>query len=171
VARSWRCPSAVEITKRKTTVANFSIGFTGFDDEDPLVAVGTLRLGEQNEYFESVLGFWGTDEYEEIWTAGLRRLIVGASTSCLATSITYPPNTNFVEVWPLYREESDVYVQNHLIFLEQLSHELDPAAPWESVSPRSVVNEDGERISEWRVSIDDIGEFLELGPIRQRPGR
>ena len=152
-------------------MANFSIGFTGFDDEDPLVAIGTLRLGEHNEYFESVLGFWGTDDYEEIWIKGLRRLIMGASTSCLATSVLYPPNANFVEVWPLYREESDVYVQDCLLFLDQLSHEFDPAAPWESVFPRSVVSEDGQRISEWRVSIDDIGEFLELGTTSQDPGR
>ncbi len=38
---------------------------------------------------------------------------------------------------------------------------VDPAAPWESVCPRSVLDEDGQRISEWRVSIDGIGEFLE----------
>jgi len=37
---------------------------------------------------------------------------------------------------------------------------VDPAAPWESVYP-SVIDEDGQRISEWRVSIDDIGELLE----------
>jgi hypothetical protein len=38
---------------------------------------------------------------------------------------------------------------------------VDLAAPWESVYPRSVLDEDGQRISEWRISIDDIGEFLE----------
>jgi hypothetical protein len=38
---------------------------------------------------------------------------------------------------------------------------VDPAAPGESVYPRSVVDEDGQRISEWRGSIDDIGELLE----------
>ena len=91
-----------------------------------MVAIGVIRLGEDHEYFESVLGFWGLDDYKAIWTAGLRRLISGASTSCLATSVTDPSSANFVEVWPLYREESDVYVQNHLLFLDQLPHELDP---------------------------------------------
>lgn len=41
---------------------------------------------------------------------------------------------------------------------------VDPAAPWESVYPRSVIDEDGQRISEWRVSMDDIGELLERSP-------
>lgn len=144
-------------------MGSFSIGFTGFDDEDPLVAIGALVLGAQREYFESVLGFWGLDDYKASWTTGLRRLVAGASTSCLATLVIDPPTANFIEVWPLYREGSDVYVQNRLLFLDQLSHEFDPAAPWESVSPRSVVSEDGQRISEWRVSIDDIGEFLRSG--------
>jgi CdiI N-terminal domain len=142
-------------------VANFSIGFTGFDKQDPLVAIGLIELGEHREHFESVLVFWGTDDYKRIWDAGLRRLLGGASTSCLATSVLEPSSANFVEVWPLYREESEVCVQNCLLFLDQLSHEFDPAAPWESVYPRSVVDEDGQRISEWRVSLDHIGEFLE----------
>ncbi len=142
-------------------MANFSIGFTGFDEQDPLVAIGAIRLGEHREYFESVIGFWGTEDYTKIWDAGLRRLLRGTSISCLATSVIQPSNANFVEVWPLYREESDVYVQNCLLFLDQLADEFDPTAPWVSVSPRSVVEGDGQRISEWRVSIDDIGEFLE----------
>jgi CdiI N-terminal domain len=152
-------------------LVNFSIGFTGFDEQDPMVAIGVIRLGEDHERFESVLGFWGLDDYKAIWTAGLRRLVAGASTSCLATSITDPSSANFVEVWPLYREESDAYVQNQLLVLDQLPREFDPTELWESVDPRSVVDEDGQRISEWRVSIDDIQEFLKLSSISQHPGR
>jgi hypothetical protein len=144
-------------------MAGFSIGFTGFDEEDPLVAIGALELGRHHEYFGSVLVFWGTEDYRASWDAGLRRLLGGASISCLATSVTEPSSTNFVEVWPLYREESNVYVQNRLLFLDQLEQKFDPSAPWESVDPRSVVDEDGMRISEWLVGIDDIGEFLERG--------
>ena len=139
---------------------NFSIAFTGVDEQDPMVAIGRLRLGDDEEYFESVLGFWAADDYERSWSVGLRRLLAGESISCLATSVTNPSSANFVEVWPLYREGNDVYVQNSLIFLEQLSHEFDADAPWESVTPREVVDEDGRAISEWKVSLTDIREFL-----------
>lgn len=142
-------------------MANFSIGFTGFDDHDPLVAIGELRLGEVHEYFESVLGFWELDDYARSWMTGLRRILAGASISCLVTSVTDPSSANFVEVWPLYREETDVYVQNRFIFLDQLTREFDPKAPWESIGPRSIVNEDGQRISEWRVGLDDIRSFID----------
>jgi hypothetical protein len=106
-----------------------------------------------------VLEFWGLEDYERNWAAGLGRLIDGSSVSCLATSMIDPSTANFVEVWPLYRSGDDVYVQDQLIFMDQLSHEFDPAAPWESVRPRSVVNENGQEIQEWRVSLEDVQEF------------
>jgi hypothetical protein len=140
-------------------VDNFSIAFTAFDAEDPLVAIGELQLGEHSEYFESVLEFWRLEDYQRSWAAGLRRLLGGTSVSCLATSMIDPPTANFVEVWPLYRDGEDVYVQNQLIFMDHLTHEFDPAAPWESVRPRAVVNEGGQKIQEWRVSLDDVREF------------
>lgn len=140
-------------------MGNFSIAFTGFDEEDPLVAIGELKLGEHSEYFEAVLEFWGLEDYERSWAEGLRRLLDGASVSCLATSMIDPPTPNFVEVWPLYRDGDDVYVQDQLIFMDQLTHEFDPAAPWDSVRPRAVVNEDGRKIQEWRVGLDDVREF------------
>lgn len=125
------------------------------------MALGELKLGEDCEHFGSILGFWRVDDYEESWLAALRRLVSGASVSCLATSVIDPSNANFLEVWPLYQEEGSVYVQNSLIFPDQLSREFNPAAPWESIDPRSVIDEDGEAISEWRVSLDDVREFLE----------
>lgn len=147
-------------------MANFSIGFTGFDADDPLVALGELRLGEVREYFQSVLGFWELGDYTKSWATGLRRILAGASISCLATSVTDPATANFVETWPLYREGSDVYIHNKFLFLDQLTHEFDPKAPWESIGPRSVVNEDGQRISEWQVRVDDIRYFLDSGTLK-----
>ncbi len=125
------------------------------------MALGELKLGEHCEHFGSILGFWGVGDYEESWLTALRRLVSGASISCLATSVIDPSNANFLEVWPLYREEDNVYVQNSLIFPDQLPHEFDPDAPWESLDPRSVIDEDGQAISEWEVSLGDIREFLE----------
>lgn len=51
-----------------------------------MVAIGVIRLGEDHEYFESALGFWGLDDYKAIWAAGLRRLISGASTCKITCS-------------------------------------------------------------------------------------
>jgi hypothetical protein len=144
-------------------MAGFAIDFTGdFDDEDPMVAIGQLLLGDDQEFFSSTLTFWGVADYRASWAAGLRRTLDGAAVSCLATSVTDPAVSNFVEVWPLYRaEEGDVvYVQNRLLFLDQLPGAFDPAAPWASVSPRTTVTEDGDQISEWHLSLAVLQEFL-----------
>ena len=144
-------------------MSNFGIAFTGeLDREDPLVAIGLITLGDFSEYFSSTLDFGNEDDYRKSWDMGLRRLLTGAAVSCLATSITDPPTTNFVEVWPLYLSGDDVYVQNRWLFLDRLPHDFDPSAPWDSVSPRSTV-EDGYELSEWRVSLNDIREFLGQG--------
>jgi hypothetical protein len=59
-------------------LANFSIDFTGSAEQDPMVAIGVTRFGEDHEHFESVLGFWGLDDYKAIWDIAFRRLLGGA---------------------------------------------------------------------------------------------
>lgn len=49
---------------------------------------------------------------------------------------------------PLYRDGDTVFIQNSLIFLDELSQAFDIENPWLSIGPRNVVNEDGVRISE-----------------------
>jgi len=142
-------------------VGGFSIEFTGVDGSDPLVAIGELRLGDDREQFESVLGYWKQDDYAASWAAGLQRLLAGASVSCLATSISDPASANFVEVWPLYREGERVHVQSSLLFLDQLPRRFDPHAPWDSVGPRETIDEDGAEISEWHVRLSDVRDFLQ----------
>ncbi len=140
---------------------SFCIGFTGdFADYDSSVAVGKIRLGDYCEAFHAELGFWVIEDYEKSWETALNRLVDGTSTSCLVASLTDPQTSNFVVTWPLYRSGDEVYIQNRYLFLEQLEHDFDPAAPWESVSPRSVVNEDGDQISEWQVRVADVRAFL-----------
>jgi CdiI N-terminal domain len=144
-------------------VTDFSIKFIGYDRDDPQLASGELRFGEDVEYFRSPLGFWRHYDYEHNWKLALERLVDGASFSCLTTSVGDPATTNSVEVWTLYREGDDVHIQDALIFLDEGPGEFDPTSPWEFVDPvRSVVDEDG-KIAEWHVTLDEIREFLESG--------
>lgn len=103
------------------------------------------------------------DDYRKSWEAALRRLLNGAPISCLATSVIDPAVAISMEAWPLYLSEDKIYIQNHLIFLDQLSHDFDPAAPWDSVRSRETVSENGRELSEWQVSLSDIREFVESG--------
>lgn len=102
-------------------MAGFSIIFTGATVEgDPAVAVGEIHLGEYREHFHAIVRFWSTQDYEASWTAALRRLLAGGAVSCLVASLTDPQVTTFVTTWPLYRDDEEVFVQNRLLFLDEL---------------------------------------------------
>lgn len=140
---------------------NFKIALTGETlSDDPSVAIGVIQLGSHQEVFHAVLGFWSAEEYRASWIAALRRLVSGAEVSCLLTSVSNPEEAEFFTAWPLYRSGDDVYVQNQLIFVDELGHDFDPDAPWESVGPHASVDEDGNRISEWRLDRADIEGFI-----------
>lgn len=109
------------------------------------------------------LSYWSVPEYQESWINALTVIDAESdSTSCLISSITDPENSNFIFCWPLYRDGDDVYIQNSIIFLEELSGEFAPEEPWRFVEPRSTVDEDGNKISEWKTSIGAVREFLSV---------
>jgi len=76
------------------------------------------------------------------------------------TSMTDPENSNFLTCWPMYREGEDVYVQNAIIFLDEIEGAFDPATPWDYVGPRHEIDEDGNKISEWTTSMGSLREFF-----------
>ncbi|MEV2251109.1 hypothetical protein AB0I94_11095 [Streptomyces sp. NPDC050147] len=126
-------------------------------------AVGRISVGDFEESFAMDLSYWSVTDYQESWMSALAVLDGGTdSTSCLISSITDPANSNFVFCWPIYREGDDVYVQNSIIFLEELTGDFIPKEPWRSVEPRSTVDEDGNNISEWKTSMGAVREFLSV---------
>jgi hypothetical protein len=141
---------------------NFDITFTGETDEDDnLVAVGKITLGAHWESFHAATDYWSLHDYEESWRTALKRLADGEEVSCLITNMVDPEHANFLTTWPLYRIGNQIYVHNVLIFPEDLDEPFNPAEPWLSVGPRETVDEDGNHLSEWAISLDDVRQFLE----------
>ncbi|MFD5665034.1 hypothetical protein ACFWIK_08955 [Streptomyces anthocyanicus] len=126
-------------------------------------ALGCIRVGEFEERFPMSVSYWNVARYEMSWRRCLELLVEGGpdTTSCLVTSITDPANSNFVFCWPLYRSGSIVHVQNSIMFLDELEEEFAPDEPWRFVEPRSTVDEDGQEISEWRTTVQDVERFLQ----------
>jgi hypothetical protein len=142
-------------------MSNFDIAFADdIRDDDPLIAIGRIQLGEHTETFEAFVGYWPIERYRQSWIAELRRLTGDADSACLLTSVWgKPEEANFAQAWTLYRFGEVVRVQENLILFDQLDHDFDPDEPWKSI-PSYAEFEDGERISEWRISLADIEEFL-----------
>lgn len=125
-------------------------------------AVGRIKVGDFTETFRMDLSFWTVDEYRQSWRRALAELQRAEKvTSCLISSITDPECSNFISCWPMYRDGDAVYLQNSIIFLAELDEPFDPQEPWRYVQPRSSVDEDGNRISEWVTSVSQVRQFCE----------
>lgn len=126
----------------------------------PMVGVGRISVGDFSESFEMALGWWNADLYRASWRKALDVLEFGDdAVSCLVSFITDPSVSNFIFCWPLYRKSDTVFVQNAVLFLDELPEPFDASHPWLSVRPRAVRDEDGNRISEWTTSMVEIRRF------------
>jgi len=126
--------------------------------EQPSV-YGRIVATGLNERFLLPVHYWGPEEYSAQWLAAIDELLSGANRAVLVTSICPPDDPDFGMCWVLYREGKTVYVQNCLLFPEQLSKLADRSELTELVGPRQTVSEDGEQISEWRTTVADIAHF------------
>lgn len=122
---------------------------------------GRITVGEFSETFRMDLSFWSVDEYRRSWSRALNRLFSEESVdSCLVSSITNPAASNFIFCWPIYRRGEEVFVQNSLIFLDEISGQFNTEEPWLHIRPHCTVNEDSVRISEWKTEISEVRRFV-----------
>ncbi|MDI6097072.1 hypothetical protein QLQ12_00425 [Actinoplanes sp. NEAU-A12] len=127
-------------------------------------AIGSITIGPFSESFPISLNFWAVEDYVASWKHALAALEESAdSTVCLVASMVDPQDGNFVNCWPVYRSGDIVRVQNSIIFFEDLTETFDPGTPWLSVAAHSVIDEDGNRISEWSTTMSEIRRFRDHG--------
>ena len=120
--------------------------------------LGELTLGDHKEKFNSPLTYWSADDYRNHWIKAAERVVSGCD-AAFFVSVYDPLIANFLEWWPMYPEGQIVYAQNHLLFLDQLNGPFDISDPWRHIGSRNTESEDGEKISEWQLSMKDIEAF------------
>lgn len=128
---------------------------------EPHISHGVIRLNEFSELFESSLEYWDKNEYRSQWVNAVRRTVDKGLDSCLITSITNPATANFLVWWPMYVVDSGVIFQNQLFFLEECNHHFDVERPYRFLKPRKPYSEDGGKISEWAVSMNDLQSWID----------
>ena len=142
----------------------FSINLLSEPFQDPesgvLVSYGSIEIGTFNERFLASLVYWRPNDYMHHWKEALTRIDSLADVSCLITSIVDPSTASHIFWWPMYREEDTVYIQHQILFFNNLSCPFNENDPFSSVPKRQLMDEDGNRISEWAVSIKEIEYFL-----------
>ena len=121
---------------------------------------GLITIGSYAERFVASITFWDVTRYRRHWQQAIARIVQGSVTSTLITAMYDPAVANFIYWWPIYRLGNTVRFQNHILFLNEIEGSFDPHDPFRFVPQRMIINSDGEKISEWSVSIADLECFL-----------
>jgi|SRR5262245_37081281 len=129
-------------------------------DPGVIASLGVIQIGSFQERFIASLMYWKTDDYNRHWKQAIERILHLSDVSCLITSMTDPTTGDHIFWWPMYRVNDQVFIQNHILFIDQLQYQLDERNPFSSVTERQIIDEDGNRISEWSVQINELEEFL-----------
>jgi hypothetical protein len=143
----------------------FDIYFTG--ESAPQVypgvkaALGRIQIEDFQETFSTGLMFWSPQRYERHWVQSLQRLVDGSASTALVTSFVKPSAGGWLNWWVLYREDHAVYLQDEMLFFDDLKTPFVEHRPWESIRPRSTVTESGLPVSEWKTSLSSITECLQ----------
>jgi CdiI N-terminal domain len=111
------------------------------------------------------LSYWNKLDYLMQWEAALTRIYDGNDKSCLITSMFEPSTANFIFLWALYLDGSIVHIQNQILFLEKLDKPFLETNPYESIRDRKTVSDEGDKISEWDVDVNDIKMYLDYKTI------
>ncbi|MGB7282332.1 MAG: hypothetical protein WBE13_08735 [Candidatus Acidiferrum sp.] len=130
-----------------------------YDDPTTPEARGVLILGEAKEYFGSSLYEWTKKEYETQWRNSIKTLLHGNDRAALITEYVGPQDATHLEWWPLYVVADEVFIQNHLLFYDQLTEPFSTQNPFSFLPDRRTMNEEGEKISEWAVALPEVEEF------------
>jgi hypothetical protein len=144
----------------------FSIGFTDqpmeypYDDTNIPAAPGRLVLGKSTEEFLANLSLWGKSDYESHWTREMKMLLEGKPKVALVVSYDDPKAASNMEIWRVYRDGELVHFQNQLLPYGTLPRGFEVPKLSQHIQDRAVVTPEGNRISEWDVTIRDIELFL-----------
>ena len=145
----------------------FSICFTHdpdvrpFDEPSDPAATGRIVHGATSEAFLASLGEWDRKTYEAQWKQSLLLFLQGQRKAVLLTTYGNPSLVSHLECWILYRDGSLVYIQNHLLFYDDMDKTFSPDTASQFVRDRETADEDGTSVSEWSVPFSDVQSFVE----------
>ena len=129
--------------------------------DDLSYGIGYMILGQSRENFRSSLDRWQIADYKKQWSKAIRRLLDGAESSVLITSLPAIDSDDMIELWPMWRSDDIVYIQEEPLFSLEAKKSFDSDNPYIYVGTHLTELDDGQRISQWGVPLQDFIEFLQ----------
>lgn len=126
-----------------------------------------IVIGDFEETIISPLSYWSVDDYTRHWKDQLTKFVRdGQNKTFLITEMQNLETANFIRWWVAYREEDSIYFQEQLFFIDELECKFSIENALSFIGDRQTVNEDGDEISEWEISICE----LTASPLLERKG-
>jgi hypothetical protein len=130
-----------------------------FDDPATPQAKGILILGGAKEYFGSSLYHWTKKDYESQWRHAIKKLLDGKDRAALITEYVGSEAATHLEWWPMYVVGKAVFIQNQLLFYDQLAEPFSVQNAFSFLRERRTTNQEGKKISEWAIGMPELEEF------------
>jgi hypothetical protein len=136
----------------------FDIGFTASEpelQEDGWAGLwGRTILGDYSESFIAPVTLWSREAYEQHWIEAAQRVLGPLARSAFFT-------TAFRFWWTMWRDGERILVHEELLTPERIEGVTDFArAPYDLIGAYAAISDEGERISQWQISAEDMRGFL-----------
>ena len=128
------------------------------DIEGERVLPALIIIDEFSEMMNIPLSYWSVNDYKVNWLSSLEEGLANKKHAALAVSMYEPNNANFIFTWVLYFLESNVFVQNIILFLDDCPS-FTPETINDFIEPRTTHNEEGMKISEWETDLKSVLDF------------
>jgi hypothetical protein len=117
---------------------------------------GEFLLCGCKEEFALPVSYWSRYDYFKNWKRMVADGLGSQANSAIVTSMRDPRYMNFINLWAFYYGGENVYVQNKILFMDEIEGRFNPNRMNSYLGERITLNEDGVRISEWVVKLDDV---------------
>lgn len=119
---------------------------------------GEIIINSFRESFFLPTSYWTVEQYKESWKRAIDLGVLNNNPTVLAVSMRDPEFMNFIFTWVLYPENSRVFIQNTILFKEEIKDfQVENINSY--IGTRETINEDGDKISEWEASKEDVLKF------------
>lgn len=123
-------------------------------------ATGSVLIGDSEETFLADLYVLSKRDYLRQWLEASLRVTELNDDSAIITSFSNEGGTPIGLMWPLYVTDCEVIlVQNHLILREIVGDDFSVRTCHRHVPVRRVVTDDGDPISEWKTTVNEVAAF------------
>ncbi len=130
---------------------------TRFDES---VLCGEIEINGYIEDFFAPTEFWSKEDYLRSWKKSLEQGLQGGGHAVLVTAMRNPEICNFIFYWVVYLEGEQAYIQNGVLFIEDIYKPFVPENINSYVSRREEIDEDGNVISQWKVDSVSVVDFF-----------